>query len=74
MSLGAVFSEEQIREEVKEMYNKLYMDHVKKNLCDMVPKAITLYIIKKLLSYVSHDVLFHSMALPTDDHVSIAGF
>lgn len=58
------------------MYTKLtlYMDHVKMNLRDMVPKAITLYIIKKLLSYISHDVLFHSMNLPSDDHVSIASF
>lgn len=55
----------------RDIYKKLtlYMDSAKKNMTDQVPKAVTYYIIKKLVHYIDHDVIFTSMGLPSDDFV-----
>lgn len=65
-----------LHKEVMDIFEKLqtYMEHVKKNLQDMIPKACTLYIIKKLVEYIRHDVLYHLTTIPCDDNVSIALF
>lgn len=69
-------SELELHQEVIDMFNKLmlYIEHVKANLNDMVPKAITYSIIKKLVDFISHEVVYHSMALSSDEHVSILFF
>lgn len=50
------------------------MENVKKNMKDMVPKAITLDLIKKLMKYVTHDIIYTTTKIPSDEFVSICLF
>lgn len=72
---GARDGEEEnpLHEGAWDIYEKLtlYMGNVKKNMTDQVPKAVTYYIIKKLVHYINHDVILTSMELPRDDFVSV---
>lgn len=51
-----------------------YMNIVKKTTRDLVPKAITHYIIKQLTSYISNDMISQMMGIPVDDYVSFSFF
>lgn len=59
--------------EVGLIYEKIdsYLRIVKKTIRDMVPKAITLYIIKELQDYINNKLLIVLLSLPNDDYVSI---
>lgn len=56
------------------IYKKIesYLRIVKKTACDMVPKAIMLYIIKRLQDYINNQLLMVLLDLPDDDFVSIS--
>lgn len=73
ISIANEKTEKELHKEAIDMYKKLmvYMKNVKKNFQDMVPKAITYYIIKNLVHYITHDVLFDSTAIPAVDYVSV---
>lgn len=47
-----------------------YMQIVKKNICDSVPKAVTLYLINKLEDYMKKQLLLDFIGLTNDEHVS----
>lgn len=66
----------QLHKEVQDIYRKLeiYLAHVKNNMKDMVPKAITCCIVKKLVKYITYDVMHHSTVIKPDEYVSVAYF
>lgn len=47
-----------------------YMRIVKKTTRDMIPKAMTLYIIEELRSYIKNDLLLKLITISDDDYVS----
>lgn len=59
---------------IMDIYDKavLYMTHVKNNMKDIIPKAITYNIIKKLEKYLEEDLLFYVVGIPCEDHVRSA--
>lgn len=58
-------------EDVLDIYHKIntYMNIVKTTIRDMVPKAITLYIIRHLEKYISTDLLMEILNVPEDTYV-----
>lgn len=56
---------------VDDIYEKIdsYMGIVKKTTRDMIPKAITLYIVKELQNYIKDNLLLTLLALPNDKYV-----
>lgn len=58
---------------VSDIHDKIliYMENVKKNMNDLVPKAITFHLIKKIVNYVNHDVIFNSTNIPFSDFVRL---
>lgn len=50
-------------DDVEDIYEKVgsYMRIVKKTACDMVPKAITLFIIRNLQEFIQNDLLTESV-------------
>lgn len=59
--------------EVNDIYEKIdsYTRIVRKTARDMIPKAITLYIIKELINYINKDLLVSLLAIPCEDYVRI---
>lgn len=51
-------------------YIESYMRIVRKTTTDMVPKAITLYVIKELQDYIDNNLLVDFISLPNDAYVS----
>lgn len=51
-------------EDIEDIFEKIgsYMRIVKKTMCDMVPKAITLFIIRKLQQFIQKDLLSESVS------------
>ena len=64
-----------IKRTVNDIYEKVdsYMRIVRKTTRDMVPKAITLYIIKELQDYINDKILMDFLDLSNDEYVSIQG-
>lgn len=62
-----------IKRTVKVIYEKVdsYMRIVRKTTRDMVPKAITLYIIKELQDYINDKILMDFLDHSNDEYVSI---
>lgn len=61
-----------LNETANGMFEKIdsYMRIVRKTTCDMVPKAITFFVIKELKNYVNDTLLMDFMDLPNDEYVS----
>lgn len=59
-------------EDIFDIYGKIdsYMRIVKKTVRDMVPKAITLYIIRELEKYINTELLMVILNVPNDNYVS----
>lgn len=62
-------------QDVEDIYEKIgsYMRIVKKTMCDMVPKAITLFIIRRLQAFIQKDLILESVLEhleEKDDNVS----
>lgn len=57
---------------VDDMYQKIdsYMRIVRKTARDMVPKAITFFVINALQDYISDKLMMDFLGLPTDEYVS----
>lgn len=55
------------------IYEKVdsYMHNVRKTTCDMIPKAITLYVIKEVKNYINDTLIMKFIGLPNDEYVSI---
>lgn len=55
---------------VMDIFDKmvLYMTHVKNNMKDIIPKAITYNIIKKLEKYIEDDLLLYVVGIPCEEH------
>ncbi|XP_055296155.1 dynamin-like isoform X2 [Sitodiplosis mosellana] len=55
---------------VGDIYEKIdsYMRIVKKTTRDMVPKAITLYVVKELQDYINDKILMDFLGLPSDEY------
>lgn len=62
-----------IKRTVNDIYERVdsYMRIVRKTTRDMVPKAITLYIIKELQDYINDKILMDFLDLSNDEYVSI---
>lgn len=56
---------------VMDIYDKavLYLAHVKNNMKDIIPKAITYNIIEKLDKYLEDELLYYAVEIPCEDHV-----
>lgn len=65
-------TEQGLHQEVRDIYRKLekYLAHVKKNMVDMVPKAITYSIITDLVNHITFTLMHQSTVIPSANHVS----
>lgn len=59
--------------DVQDIYKKVnsYMNIVKKTIRDMVPKAMTLYIINNLEKFINTELLMQILDAPKNGYVSI---
>lgn len=62
-----------LEEDVDKTYDEIssYMNIVKKTMFDMVPKAITLYVIRNLEKFIKTDLLVKVTGVLSDENVSI---
>lgn len=60
-------------EDIFDIYDKVYayMRIVNKTVRDMIPKAITLLIIRELEKYINTELLMVILNVPNDNYVSI---
>lgn len=62
-----------LEKDVDDTYEMItsYMRIVKKTMCDMVPKAITLFIIRELEKYINMKLLIDLAGILDDENVSV---
>lgn len=67
------YDKDPLQEKVDIAYGNIsvYMGTVKKTMCDMVPKAITLFIIRSLEKFIKTDLLVKMYGTMDDKMVSI---
>lgn len=61
-----------LESDADDAYDKItsYMRIIKRNICDMFPKAIALFIIQKLQSFIKEDLLIELLEILDGDNVS----